>query len=94
MRYVVRNNFFGLELQDIAHDQQAPKDEQAERKEAVAGDGNCLKQPQGDQLCAEPSGEPAYPKSSGEEAADKEDHVVHHSSNYDDEVWESPGAAV
>lgn len=117
---MVRNDFFGLELQSSAQDQQAAKDEQAEgrraipspgeeirsvggsggnqsqpeRKEAVAGDENCLRQPQGDRLCAEPSGEPAYPESSCEEAADKDGHVTCSSNIYDDEIWESPGAAV
>lgn len=120
MRYVVRNNFFGLELQGRAQDQQAAEDEQAERqraspsrgeeirsvgdscdkrsqserKEAVAGDENCLRQPQGDRLCAEPSGEPAHPQASGQEAADKGGHVTCSSNIYDDEIWESPGAAM
>lgn len=114
MRYVVRNDFYGLELQSSAQDQQAEgrraipshgeeirsvgdsggNQSQSERKEAVAGDEKCLRQPQGDRLCAEPSGEPGYPESSCEEAADKDDHVTCSSNIYDDEIWESPGAAV
>lgn len=129
MRYVVRNNFFGLELQGRPQDpREGPKatasgllggkpDEQPEgqkttltRGEEITSvganpghserdDKNCHRVSQGEPLCAEPSGEPAYPEanaeSRGEEAADEDGHVTRSSSNfYDDEIWESPSAAV
>lgn len=120
MRYVVRNNFFGLERQSRAQDQQVPKDEHAERqgaihsredarasdevssdnprhserKEAVAGDTDCLREPQGDRLCAEPLGEPANHQSGSEEPVDKDGYITHSLNMYDDEIWEAPDAVV
>lgn len=118
MRYVVRSNFFGLELQSGAQDQQVSKDEHAERqipscgdemetdgessdnprhserKEAVAGDRDCLKEPQGDRLCAELGGEPAEPQCGSEGPIDKDGHVTHSLNVYDDEIWEDPGVSV
>lgn len=107
MRYVVRNNFFGLELKSEASDQQVPKDKHAERqraipsqssdnprlserKDAVAGDQDCLSESQ----CAEPSREPARPQCGSEEPDDKDGHIMHSLNMYDDEIWEDPGAAV
>lgn len=120
MRYVVRNNFFGLELQNGAQDQQVSKDEQAEgqrvfpslgdgvasdgvssdnsqhleRKEAVAGNKDCVKEPHGDQLCAELLGEHASPQSGSEEPINKDGHITHSLNMYEDEIWEGPGTDV
>lgn len=66
----------------------------SERKEAVAGDEDCLKEPQGGRLCAELPGEPAYPHSGSEEPTDKDSQITHNLNMYDDEIWESPGAAM
>lgn len=66
----------------------------SERKEAVAGNKDCLKEPHGDQLCAELLGEPASPQSGSEEPTNKDCHITHSLNMYEDEIWEGPGADV
>lgn len=69
-----------------------PRD--SKRKEAVAGDEDCHREPRDDPLCAELSGEPAYPQSGSDEPIDNEGHVTQGLNMYDDEIWEGPVAAM
>lgn len=80
---------------EVASDEESSDNPRlSERKEAVAGDQDCLSEPQGDRLCAELSREPARPQCGSEEPDDKDGHIIHSLNIYDDEIWEDPGAAV